>query len=136
MLLYQNSLITLTFDPANDVLDVAYPDLHDYLIPEIKNSINIILETIVNYNIKKMLLDASNTVVSIGHEESHEISMYLAKGLVRTCLQKVARVQSPNTVLEERSDKTIQVIENTLQLPFELQNFTTKEEALLWLISA
>lgn len=133
MILFENSIIKLDYTPATDILNVQYPDLHGFLLPEIKHSIDILVDTVKNYDVKKVLLDATHTVMSVDVEESREISVYLAQGLTKTRVAKLARLQSLNHAIETRAKATIQHLAEAQLLPFELQNFTVKEKALAWL---
>lgn len=135
MVLFDNSLIRLDYDPATDVMEVEYPDLHDYLLTDIKRSIDTLLDTVKNYDVKRLLLDSTRTIISIGDVESREIATYLAAGLTRTRVQKVARVQSPNATVENTAQHNIRHISAAQVLPFELQNFSNKAMALEWLVS-
>ncbi len=56
MILFVNSVIKLNYEPATDIAVVEYPDLHDYLLPEIKHSIDKMVDVIRNYDIKNLLL--------------------------------------------------------------------------------
>ncbi|QCR21574.1 hypothetical protein C1N53_03900 [Pontibacter sp. SGAir0037] len=133
MILFENSLIKLNYDPATDILEVLYPDLHDYLMPEIKHSINTLVDTVKNYDIKKILLDSSRTIISVGQQESREIASYLASGLAASRLQKLARLQSASSTIEAISDSNVQYIRQAGLLPFDIQNFNNKTEAIAWL---
>ena len=135
MILFENSVVKLDYNPATDILDVAYPDLHDYLLPEIKHSINILVDTIKGYDVKKLLLDSTRTVIAVDEAESREIAVYLAGGIMQTRVQKVARVESPSKSVEATAEVNIRHIRETQQLPFQLQNFTSKHEAVDWLIA-
>lgn len=134
MILFQSSIIKLDYTPATDILDVEYPDLHGFMLPEIKHNIDIMVDNIINYDVKKVLLDSSHTVVSVSAEESRDVATYLAAGLIKTRVQKVARVQSNNIVVETNAQGNIQHIQEALPLPFLLQNFTSKAEAMDWLL--
>ncbi|RNI24084.1 hypothetical protein [Rufibacter latericius] len=133
MILFENTIIKLDYSPATDILEVAHPDLHDHLLPEIKDSIKILLENVRSYDVKRLLLDSSRTTVSVSEQESLQIGMYLAEGLMKTRLVKLARLQSPSPAVEENAEKDIREIEQAGMLTFELQNFTKKVEALEWL---
>ncbi|WP_377062545.1 hypothetical protein [Rufibacter immobilis] len=135
MILFQNSVIQLDYDPATDILEVVYPDLHGYLIPEVKHSIDILFEKVRSYDVKNLLLDSSNTISSVNEEQSRDISSYLATGLAQTRLKKVARVQSLVVDVEKTAQSNIQHIESTLALPFQLRNFSEKSAAWDWLTS-
>jgi hypothetical protein len=134
MILFQNSIIKLDYTPATDILDVEYPDLHGFMLPEIKLNIDIMVDNIVNYDVKKILLDSSHTIISVSAEESRDVATYLAAGLLKTRVQKVARVQSNNISVETTARNNMQHIQESLPLPFQLQNFTGKADAIDWLI--
>ncbi|WP_162052178.1 hypothetical protein [Pontibacter pamirensis] len=133
MVLFNNSLIRLDYNPATDIMEVEYPDLHDYLLPEIKRSVDILLDTVKNYDVKRLLLDSTRTIISVGDVESREIATYLAAGLARTRVQKVARVQSPSATVENTAQQNIRHISQVQALPFKLENFSSKALALEWL---
>lgn len=135
MILFKNSIIQLDYNPAADILDVAYPDLHGFLIPEIKHSIDILVDNVRNYDVKRVLLDSTRTLILVSEAESREVATYLAGGLMKTRVQKVARLQSSSTVVEATAQGNIQHIRQTQALPFLLQNFTVREEAVAWLTS-
>ena len=71
----------------------------------------------------------------VSTERSTEISMYLAAGLAKTRLSKLARVQSPSTTVETTAQNNISHISASLNLPFKLNNFTCKADALAWLVN-
>lgn len=133
MILFENSLIRLDYNPATDILEICYPDLHDFLLPEIKHSIDILIDTVKSYDVKKILLDSSKTTISVSNEESREIAVYLATGLMKTRVQKLARVQSPSSAVEQIAQGNIGHIRESQLLPFQLQNFTIKAVAVEWL---
>ncbi|KAA6431685.1 hypothetical protein ACD591_11175 [Rufibacter glacialis] len=123
----------MDYDPATDVVVVAYPDLHGYLLPEIKHTITQIVEVIKNYDIKKLLLDSTKTVISVPDEESRYISTSLASGFSLTRLQKVARLQSHSQEVEVRAEQNIEHIQATQKLPFQLRTFNDRGAAMDWL---
>ncbi|MCX2739788.1 hypothetical protein [Pontibacter anaerobius] len=133
MILFENSIVKLDYDPATDIVEIEYPDLHGFLLPEIKHTITILVDYIRNYDVKRMLLDSTKTMVSVSEEESREVAMTLAAGVMKTRVEKVARVQSPSEAVEQTSERNIHHLKQTQQLPFELRNFTSKAEAIAWL---
>lgn len=134
MILYDNSLIKIDYNPASDILEVAYPDLHEYLLPEIKHSINKLVENVISYDVKRLLLDSSHTVVAVEVEKSRGITTYLAAGLLKTRIQKLARLQSFNPTVELIAEGNISYVNQIMALPFELRNFTSKKQATAWLV--
>ena len=135
MILLHNSILKLDYNPATDILDIDYPDLHGFLVLEIKHNIDNMVEIIKNYDIKKVLLDSTKTVISVSAEESKQVSAYLATGFMKTRIQKVARLQSLSSHVESTAQNNIKHIHQVLTLPFNLQNFTNKPDAISWLSS-
>ena len=133
MILLQNNIIKLDYDPATDIIEVNYPDLQGYLLPEIRNSINLMVETIRNYDVKKLLIDVSQTVVDVSDDENREISVQLAAELQHTRLQKMARVQPKDNALEAKAQENIKLIKAQGLLPYQIKTFTDKAVALIWL---
>lgn len=136
MILLQNSIVKLDYNPATDILEIEYPDLHGYLLLEIKHNINLIVDIIKGYYVKRLLLDSTRTVISVSEEESREIATYLAVGIMKTRVQKVARLQSLNTTVEKTAQGNVRHIEESQPLPFQIQNFTSKTEATAWLMGS
>lgn len=133
MILFKNSVISLNYNPAADILEVGYPDLHGFLLPEIKHSIDIMIDNVRNYDVKRVLLDSTRTVISVSEEESRQVALYLAAGLMRTRVQKVARLQSASNAVETTAQGNIKHIQESQTLAFDLKNFTSKAEAVAWL---
>lgn len=135
MILFENSTVKLLYDPTTDIAVVEYPDLHDYMLSEIKYSIDILVDTVRNYDIRKLLLDSTRTVSTVSEEQSREVATYLAVGIMKTRVSMVARVQSPAKAVETRAQNNINHIRESQQLPFLLENFTDKSVAMEWLIN-
>ena len=133
MILFRNSILILDYNPSTDILEVDYPDFPDYLIPEIQNSLNILFDHVRSYDVKKLLIDSSKTMTDVMDEDSKVVAMYLVNGLVNTRLQKVARVQSLVSSVENRALNNLKLIQQSVTLPFQFQNFTNKSEVLNWL---
>src|SRR5690606_6883212 len=90
-------------------------------------------DTVRSYDIKKVLLDSTRTVVSVTPEESREISVYLASALAKTRVQRLARLQSLDANVETRANGNKHDVQEALSLPFLLRNFSDKAEAIAWL---
>lgn len=133
MILFDNGILKLDYNPATDILEVAYPDLVGYLLPEIKNSIDKLIDTLIGYDIKKVLLDSSKTSVAVSSEESREITLYLVTGLSKTRIQKLARLQSASNAVESTAQNNVSHVKQQGLLTYPVENFTTKPEAIAWL---
>ena len=130
MVLFANSIVVLNYDPATDIAVVQCPDLHDYMLAETKYSIDMLIKTIRNYDVRKPLLDSTRTTISVGSKQSREIATYLALGVMKTRVVKVARIQSPSCSVENHAEGNIKHIQERHRLSFQLKNFTSKEAAI------
>ena len=135
MILFENSIIKLDYNPATDIAVVQYPDLHGYLLAEIKHSIDLLVETIRNYDVKLLMLDSTRTTISVSPEESREVATYLAARVMTTRVRKVARVQSQSVAVEKTAQENIKHVKEAQSPPFQVQTFASKEEATAWLLS-
>jgi hypothetical protein len=134
MILYRDYIIKLDYDPATDILQVDYPDLQSAQLSEVRHSLTLLVEAIRNYDVKKLLLDASSTSINVSHEESKELTLKLAADLASTRIKKLARVQPINMRDEVRAQENIKNLHKSGLLPYQLQTFATKYEALRWLL--
>lgn len=135
MILLQNTVLKLEYNPATDILQVKYPNLHSYHMSEIKHNLAIMVENIRNFDVRKLLLDASQTIVEISDADNRQVTMELAAQLAKTRLIKVARVHPVDLKAEVRAQENIQAIQKIIPLPYEIGTFDSVEEALEWLQS-
>ncbi|QCR22868.1 hypothetical protein [Pontibacter sp. SGAir0037] len=129
MILYSNGIVQLDYDPATDILFMQWPDFHQFVLPEVKQSLDIILETIRNYDVKKLLIDSSGTVVDLSDSDYKPIMVKFVQNLMQTRLVKMARILSADITREERVNQ----VEQETKPRFVFRNFQTKEAALEWL---
>ena len=126
-----NSLIKLDYNPARDVLSVEWPDFHYYSASEAAYTLNIIVETVRQYDVKYLLTDTRKSTVDIPKSEYKEIILKFAKDLATTRLRKIARVVTDST----RRLKPIREVRQEAQLEVAIEDFYSLEEALDWLAS-
>ncbi|QMU30411.1 hypothetical protein [Adhaeribacter radiodurans] len=130
-----DGIITLDYNPAQDVLITSMPDIKTFGLSEVSYCLGLIVEYIRNYDIKKLLLDSSNSVVEVEDEAYKTITTQFALNLMNTRLKKLARVGTTNTNREESSAKISQEIKQELNLPIEYKSFNGKAEAMEWLLA-
>ncbi|GAB3204635.1 hypothetical protein ABID22_002493 [Pontibacter aydingkolensis] len=136
MILHQNSIIKLEYNPATDILEVKYPDLQKFMLFEIKESLKLMVSTVRNYDVKRLLLDASQTLIEINDEENRDLTISLATELSKTRLQKVARIKPVDLNKEARAQENIKQIEKSGSLPFAIRTFSDRADAINWLIGS
>ncbi|WP_207434945.1 hypothetical protein [Sabulibacter ruber] len=133
MLLHQDSILKLEYDPATDILEMTWPDIDPDLLPEVRQAMQTMVETIRNYDVKKVLIDGSKASITISKEESTSLSLKLAQDLNSTRLQKIARLESTDLRRESEAEETRLRIQTSLDLHYEMQNFADRSSALAWL---
>ncbi|KAA3436918.1 hypothetical protein [Rufibacter hautae] len=135
MILYQNGLIELDYNPATDVLHVTLPDAHHIGISELKRSLDTIASYIQSYDVKKLLLNSSNTLL-------HDMDDTVYRGVVaqfftdlkKSRLQRIARVGTQTPSHEIRSANVTAALRQELAASFVLETFPSEPNALQWLL--
>lgn len=129
MILFQNSLISLDYNPATDILAVDMPSINYNLATEFKRALDIIVENVRNYDVKKLLVDARKSVIEMEQDDYAALVAGFTSDLKNTRLQKGARIISENRAREVIVQNMIEDVQ-----PVSLyQTFTDKADALAWL---
>lgn len=129
MVLYDNSLIRLNYNPATDILDVDCPDFHPLIMADVKEAFNIIVDTVKHYDVKRLVIDSSKAVIDTSDREHREVMVKFARDLMGTRLQKLARVGTQDTLRETSVSKA----KEDAAFSIAFQNFSDKAAAVAWL---
>ncbi|MFC5270360.1 hypothetical protein ACFPIB_07060 [Adhaeribacter terreus] len=129
MIVYQNSLITIAYMADTDILSVDLASFEPYAALEIKEAIQIVVETLSNYKNKYLLLDASKISTTMPDADYREVINHFVSVIGQTNLQKVARIITSDPLREE----VVYTMRENLFLPFQLHDFVSKDEAMHWL---
>ncbi|WP_276496629.1 hypothetical protein [Pontibacter litorisediminis] len=133
MEIFRTSYFRLTYDASSDVLFVRLPDMRTAGLSEAKYCFDIMVNSVKNYHIRNILLDSSQAVVEVENELYHELIYEVSMQLKDTCLQRVARVVSDSSALEERAVMVQgEVLESEAPV-YQIQNFSNSENAFTWL---
>jgi len=133
MIIFSNGLVTLDYDPATDILAVDLPDIRNFGITEVERSLQIVVETITNYDIKKLFLDSSKAIIEVDDEAYRNIILNFSRDLMKTRLKYLARIGSSLASQEKRANKVAQEAIQVTALPILFRNFSNTTEALAWL---
>lgn len=134
MIIANNGLITLDYDPATDILSVDLPDVRSFSLGEVERSLQILVDAIINYDIKKLFLDSSKAVVEVDDEAYRRLILKFSMDLMKTRLLKLARIGSAIDHQEQRANMVAGEIRQQQQLAIDFQNFRTRTEAVDWLL--
>ena len=126
-----NPLVRLDYDPARDVLKVAWPDFRDYSVSEAVHVLEIVIETVRCYDIKYLLTDTRGRMVEVPDARYKAIILKFSKDLAATRLRKLARVVTEST----RRDRPIQEVRQEAGLTVPMRNFESVAQALSWFAS-
>jgi len=129
MVVYENSLITLTFAPETDTLLADWTNLELYSSLEVKQTVQKLIECLNNYNVKNLLINARKGNVGMNDDEYRAIVTGFLNELAKTNIKKLGRVMTSDPLREEK----IYTLRQTEVFPFEFEDFRTREEALSWL---
>jgi len=134
MILEEDSLLILSYDTATDILSVNWPDLIDTPMPEIENSLHKLAKSIAHFDVKKLLLDLSTSVIGVDENQYLKLILDFMNSLTATRLEKMARVMASNPAQEDRLLEFSRDIKTQVYLPFQTKSFNNKTDALLWLM--
>ena len=130
MILYQNSLMQLNLEPANSLMEVNWPNFEAYSVDETKLALSRLVNTVKTYEVKKLLVDASNAKLNAEAEDYEEIIRHYTSLLQETNLEKIARLVTDVPERENRSRKLQKYIPASIQI----QNFENATDARTWLL--
>lgn len=133
MLLYKSSFFNLEYDPATDVLSLDWPDVKDFLVPEVTRELAVLVDNIKHYDVKKLLIDTSKARVEVSSTEYQDFIATFARALKTTRLQKFARVATASPEREKISENARQA--SSITDVMEFRSFASKAEALAWLLT-
>jgi hypothetical protein len=133
MILHEDGFLKLDYDANTDVLYVPCPDIQEFELLHIHKALSIVVDILTSYDIKRFLFDSSRSVININAAEYHQLLSQLTRGLVTSRLHKLARVVSADTDREQSIEKFL--VQSKDNLPYEIQNFSSKTIALHWLTS-
>lgn len=84
--------------------------------------LGLIVESIITYDIIKLLFDSNESVVGA----YKAVSKKLGIDIIESCLERVARSGSVDAAREEKAAKPSLELRQEMDLPLEHRNFTTK----------
>ena len=134
-MLLHDSIIKLDYNPATDVLVTCMPDLRPYALPEVSYCLELMVESIRNYNIKKMLLDSSHTLIEVEDASYKAVMAQFAWALADTHLKKIARVGTDDIKREDKAARLASELRAEVNLPVEYKSFLSHTEAMNWLLA-
>jgi hypothetical protein len=129
MILYQNGLIRLDYNPATDILFVDMPSVSYGSVPEFRRALDLIVENVRTYDVKKLLVEARKSIIDMPHDEYMVLVTKFGRDLKATRLIKGARVVSDNPERE----KIVKQVVNSLEPTFQFKTFTQTADAENWL---
>lgn len=116
-----------------DTLVVEWPSVSEDNKVAVKASLNAFINYLHNHPIKRLLIDGSKSVVTIGVEEYSNLVLDFSMELTATPLERIARVQSPDPAREKIvNHDTVPIYSSYYSIKF--QEFQSQKEALCWLI--
>ena len=130
-MLLASNLITLEYNPATNVLFIVWPNIHEYSLNKVKETIAEVLRTIRHYDVKRLLIDSRRTVMRIDNETYAGLLADFKKELLNTRIKKIARLESGYSAREYQ----FQEIVSLNKFPISFENFPDKKTALEWLLA-
>ena len=130
MIIFKNNFLKLDYNPATDILLVDMPTVDNVTLPEVEGALDVIVEHVRNYDVKKLLVDARKTRVEGNQESYAALVAEFSRQLMTTRLQKLARIVSTSEVRESAVKKVYE----EKKLPLEFRSFIEIGPAVEWLM--
>ena len=134
MILEKDSLLNFNYDTTTHILSVRYPDLTGTPIPQIKNSLDKLYRNVVNYDVKKLLLDLRFGLRGLTEAQYRELTNDFIKQLSQTRLEKIARILPDNPAREYIVEHYSEVLRQDIIVAFVDNSFSNTADALAWLL--
>ncbi|TXK33302.1 hypothetical protein FVR03_19060 [Pontibacter qinzhouensis] len=133
MNLLETTPTTLGKPLSTGISTLVLPDLHEHNIAKVKQSIDSFISSARKYGTASVIIDGSNSTVTLPEITFKLILDYIAIGLKSAHVQRAARVQFSNTLHEAQAKDSFSTIERTLRPSFQSEEFETVIEANAWL---
>ncbi|WP_156180603.1 hypothetical protein [Rufibacter radiotolerans] len=132
MIILQNSLTQLEYDPSTDILYLDWPDTSLFTLEEVKGTLQDTVKAIKDYDIKKLFMDSSQREMNFYDAEFLEVMQEIAYSLLDTRLAKIARI----TTTDHYREQKVQEAQARAGIHLQVRSFADKETALEWLKDA
>jgi hypothetical protein len=119
----------LDYDPAADILFVDWPDFRPYTLGSVKEVLKILVETVRDYDIKKLLADSSKTIIEVDEANYKAVMEDFALAIRATRVQKIARIVTADPLRENIVTELKEKVEPSVVY----KSFTNRAAALEWL---
>ncbi|MBB6609944.1 hypothetical protein H7F15_02750 [Pontibacter sp. Tf4] len=136
MLLYEDAIIQVHYEPASDVLTTSLQSARAYDAGEIRKAFQSVITNINAYHVTRLLLDLSLSQSGLPEHAYKQNMTLLVEGLKHTQLRKIARVGTQDSVREANILHIFENINAGIGLQAEFQNFSAQADALQWLTEA
>ncbi|GAA4443466.1 hypothetical protein GCM10023188_44280 [Pontibacter saemangeumensis] len=134
-MIISSEVIVINYAPATDILSAGLPDIRQFALEEVRHCLGLIVESVRQYEVRNLLLDASKSVVEVGEEAHRTLLIDFCLELQGSPLERVARVATPDPGREERSARLSAELIQELEPALAFGSFATEEEAMAWLLS-
>ncbi|MGV3541445.1 MAG: hypothetical protein ACO1OQ_16635 [Rufibacter sp.] len=128
-MILDNKLIRLDYNPAKDLLQMEWPDMGNYSLPEFIHILDNVIATVRHYDIGYLLIDASHTPEVITEQAYMDLAIKFLEDLRTTRVKKVARLVANSQLREHQAKEVSDRTHSTLNF----QTFVNLTVALSWL---
>lgn len=130
--------MVLDYEPTTDILTVDWPNIEKYQFSQVKQTLETLVDYVRNYDVKYLLIDASQTTSSpelVESPEYKQIIFEFVSGLTKTRLKKSARITAKDKIREAKTQELSKQVVQKANLLIQNKDFNNKEEAIAWLLS-
>src|SRR5688572_5253816 len=131
MILHSDRYFEHLYDVKLDMVSIKWPTIESIYLPEILNSVSILVENVINYNIRNMLVDASETKILADYEDADKVVHLFVDGLAKSRLERLARIES--SISEREIMLKLLASEMNNKYSYETRFFNDYSSAYKWL---
>jgi len=125
--------LELRYYQSDKILAINWPAFIDIYSKEFREAIVLLFKLIKKVNIIKLLLNTGETIPVNEKFIPEDLLELVRKVLMDVQLQKIARVETTDTLWEINLLQVINYLKQVLNLQFDIAFFPAQENALSWL---
>ncbi|MBC3538380.1 hypothetical protein ACFSC6_16660 [Rufibacter sediminis] len=134
MIIFENWLITISYEPAEDIMYAKLPSVEEYGAKELRRALDIVADQVSTHATKNLILDSSDVSVVKMEDRVYRptVQDFIIK-LTSTQLLRFARVNNSIQNLQARAVSTVAEIFQGKESTIEFRAFNDKGDAFEWL---
>ena len=134
MELYSDHIVKLEYEPEFSLLTASLQARRVYGAAEVKSAFATIASAVQEHRIRRLVLDFTRNTHDLPAQDYKKTVAQLTVGLLRTPLQRVARIQTQDPVREAKIAALWKEIQAAVSVSIDVRMFPAEAPARQWLL--